>query len=182
MRLFLMNTTTTPWLYSPCRTLASYMAIFQLSLLCARILQSVTPILLRSSLTSSIHLNLGLPTLLLPSAVFWYNLFTTISSLILSTCPSHLNLPFVISVTMFNSPYNCLTSSFVLLLQYPATHNGPNIFLSTFLSQIRKFFSSSAVKHHASEPYRTTGLNFLMNTHRKIHWWEVWTLWGMWHW
>ena len=27
-----------------------------------------------------------------------------------------------------DSPYNCLTSSFVLLLQYPATHIGPNIF------------------------------------------------------
>ena len=44
---------------------------------------------------------------------------------------------FFISVTMSNSPYNYLTSSFVLLLQYPATHIGPNIFLSTFLSQIR---------------------------------------------
>ena len=38
---------------------------------------------------------------------------------------------FFISVTMSNSPYNCLTSSFVLLLQFPATHIGPNIFLST---------------------------------------------------
>ena len=64
-----ISTTTTPWLYSPCRTLASFTTIFQSSLLCPRILQSVTPILLRSSLTSSIHLNLGLPTLLLPSAV-----------------------------------------------------------------------------------------------------------------
>ena len=60
---------------------------------------------------------------------------------------------------MSNSPYNCLTSSFILLLQYPATHIGPNIFLSTFLSQIRKFFSSFAVKHHASEPYSTTDDN-----------------------
>ena len=87
-------TTTTPWLYSPCRTLASFTTIFQSSLLCALIHQFVTPILLRSSLTSSIHLNLGLPTLLLLSAVFWYNLFTALSSLILSTCPSHLSLPF----------------------------------------------------------------------------------------
>ena len=62
--------TTTPWLYSPCRTLASFTTIFQSSLLCARILQFVTPILLKSSLTSSIHLNLGLPTLLLPSGLF----------------------------------------------------------------------------------------------------------------
>ena len=87
--------TATPWPYSPCRTLASFTTIFQSSLLCARILHFVTPILLRSSLTSSIQLNLGLPTLLLPSGVFWYNLFTTLSSLILSTCPSHLNLPFL---------------------------------------------------------------------------------------
>jgi hypothetical protein len=36
------------------------------------------------------------------------------------------------------SPYNCFTSSFVLLHQFPATHIGPNIFLRTFLSQIRK--------------------------------------------
>ena len=55
----------------------------------------------------------------------------------------HMSQPFqssfFISVTMSNSPYNCLTSSFVLLLQYPAIHIGSNIFLSTFLSQIRKF-------------------------------------------
>ena len=89
------QTTTTPWLYIPCRTLASFTANFHSSLLCAPILQFVTPILLWSSLTSSTHLNLGLPTLLLSSGVFWYNLFTTLSSLILSTCPSHLNLPFL---------------------------------------------------------------------------------------
>ena len=75
------TTTTTPWLYNPCRTLASFTTVFQSSLLCARILQFVTTILLRSSLTSSIHLNLGLPTLLLPSGVFWYNIFTMLSSL-----------------------------------------------------------------------------------------------------
>ena len=92
--------TATPWPYSPCRTLASFTTIFQSSLLCAPILQFVTPILLRSSLKSSIHLNLGLPTFLLPSGVFWCNLYTTLSSLILSTCPNHLNLPFFISVTM----------------------------------------------------------------------------------
>ena len=133
------TTTTTPWLYSPCRTLASFMTIFQSFLLCACIFQFVTHILLRSSLTSSIHLNLGLPTLLLPSGVFWYNLFTTLSSLILSTCPSHLNLPFFISVSMSNSPYNCLTSSFVLLLQYPATHIGPNIFSAPFFPKYANF-------------------------------------------
>ena len=32
------TTTTTTWLYSPCRTLASFRTIFQSSLLCARIL------------------------------------------------------------------------------------------------------------------------------------------------
>ena len=65
---------------------------------------------------------------------------------------------FLFLLNMSNSPYNCLTSSFVLLLQYPATHIGPDIFLSTFLSQIHKFFSSFTIKHHASEPYSTTGL------------------------
>ena len=60
--------------------------------------------------------------------------------------------------TMSNPSYNRLTSSFVLLLQYPATHIGPNTFLSTFLSQIHKIFSSFAVKHHVSEPHSTTGL------------------------
>ena len=37
------NAATIPWLYSPCRTLASFTTIFQSSLLCARILQIVTP-------------------------------------------------------------------------------------------------------------------------------------------
>ena len=35
--------TTAPWLYSPCRTLASFTTIFQSSLLCARKLQFVIP-------------------------------------------------------------------------------------------------------------------------------------------
>ena len=43
--LVLILQTTTPWLYSPCRTLASFTTIFQSSLLCARILQFVTPII-----------------------------------------------------------------------------------------------------------------------------------------
>ena len=90
---------------------------------------------------------------------------------------------FFISVTMSSSPYNCLTSSFVLLLQYPATHIGPNIFLSTFLSQIRKLFSSFAVKHHAYEPYSTTGLILSHSCSPwKItnKWFTVlgWVLWG----
>ena len=45
----------------------------------------------------------------------------------------------IISVTMSNSPYNCLTSSFVLLLQYPATHIGPNIFLSNSFPKYANF-------------------------------------------
>ena len=96
---------------------------------------------------------------------FLPTLFTTLSSLILSTYSSHHNLPFFlfISVTTSNSPY--LHSPFVLLLQYPATRIGPNIFLSTFLSQIRKFFSSFAAKHRASEPYRNKISRTVFYTH-----------------
>ena len=64
------STTTTAWLYSRCKTLASFTTNFQSSLLCARVLQFVTPILLRPSLMSSIHLNLLVPEL------FFFNFST----------------------------------------------------------------------------------------------------------
>ena len=104
------NTITTPWPYSPCRTLAPFTTICHSSLLRARILQFVTPILIRSSLTSSVHLNLGLPTLLLPSGVFWYNLFTTLASLILST------------MCVQNAQFKMGTTSQSLLYVYGSVH------------------------------------------------------------
>ena len=158
---FTTTTPTTPWLYSPCRTLASFTTIFQSSLLCARILQFVTPILLRSSLTSSIYLDLSLPTLLLPSGVFWYNIFTTLSSLILFTCPSHLNLPFFLflllcpTLHLIASLLHLFCSSSILL------HILDQIFFSaTSFPKYAKFSHHLPLStmHHASEPHSTTGL------------------------
>jgi len=70
---------------------------------------------------------------------------------------------------MSNSPYNCLTSSFVLFLQYPATHIGTNIYLSTFLSQIRKFSHSMLLSH-------TAPLVFNPSSHLRIMWRNIWSV------
>ena len=68
---------------------------------------------------------------------------------------------------MYNSPYNCLTSSFVLLLQYPATHIGKNIFLSIFLSQITQILGSDPAflvpPAHTTTMASALGHKFLRN-------------------
>jgi hypothetical protein len=71
------HTHYTPWLYSPCRTLASFMTVFQSSLLCA---SSSGPPSHRPSTLTLVFLH---PYFLLECSGI--NLFTTLSSCISST-------------------------------------------------------------------------------------------------
>src|SRR6218665_1749031 len=70
----------------------------------------------KSSLTLSIHLLLCLPLLLSPltfscSAAFGSSLFPSI----LSTCPSHVSLLLIFSITVSSAPSSSLVFSFLIL-------------------------------------------------------------------
>ena len=82
------TTTTTPWRYNPFRILASLMMLFHSCLSLAFVLNLLTFILRKSSSTSSNHLSLGLPILLLPPALPLKSFLSILFSSILITCPS----------------------------------------------------------------------------------------------
>jgi hypothetical protein len=71
----------------------------------------------RSFLTSSSHLNLGLPFGLVAYGFHLYMILGTLSFDILSTCPNQLNLLLLMCLTIFSYLIAFSSSSFVVLLQ-----------------------------------------------------------------
>ena len=86
----LKQCTLLPQLYSS--FLASSVISFHCFLSCALCFQFFTPIFLRSFLTSSSHLNLGLTFGLVAYGFHLYMVLATLSLGILSICPNELNL------------------------------------------------------------------------------------------
>ena len=83
------------WLAQLFRSIASFFS-------CALCFQFFTPIFLRSFLTSSSHLNLGLPFGLAAYGFHLYMVLATLSLDILSTCPNQLNLLLLMCLTIFS--------------------------------------------------------------------------------
>src|SRR6218665_1882356 len=108
----------------------------------------------RSSLTLSIQVFLCLPLLLFPSTCPCEAAFGNLFSSILSTCPNHCSLLFLIFCTTVSSaPSSFLVCSFLtfsLLLL-------PMILLSQLISAINSLRSSSFLRLQHSEPYSKTG-------------------------
>ena len=115
--------------------------------------------------TSSFHLFLGLPLLLVPSSA-WVQIFLGIlSSSILSRWPNQLILHPFIHFTIFPPLLISSSSLFVLLFHSPFPYLAPYILLNIFLSKISTACSSFFVNVHASAPHVTTGLvSVLYNT------------------
>ena len=113
---------------------------------------------LRSLSTSSFHLFLGLPLLLVPS-ISWVKIFLGIlSSSILSRWPNQLILCPFIHFTLFSPLLISSSSRFVRLFHSPFSYLGPYILQNIFLSKISRACSSFFVNVHASAPYDTTDL------------------------
>lgn len=93
-----------------------------------------------------------------PSGVTSNTFFTVLSSDILSTCPNHLNLPFLSSEIISGSLYRFINSWLVRIFHTPFYFIGSNIFLNAFLSHITRVISLLLLKVQASGLYVTTGL------------------------
>src|SRR6267154_1922687 len=102
--------------------------------------------------THSIHAFLPLPFLMFPSTSKLLHLETQSSAALRSTCPYHLNLPRLTTLTTLSIPNPCLSSSLVFL-SFMVT---PDIHLTMLFSVLRSRSISSTFIAQVSLPYTST--------------------------
>ena len=109
-------------------------------------------------MTSSYHHCLGLPTGLVPTGFQSSTFLVGLAWSILCIWPSHLILCAVMNLTI-SAPYVNLSISMLFhILHILSILTVPNIFLSVFLSQMCRLFSSFAFKVQVSDEHVTTRL------------------------
>ena len=79
-----------------------------------------------------------------------------------ATCPAHLILLDLITWIIFSKKYRSLSSPLCSFLHSPIISSllGPNILLSTLISNTLSLQSSLSVSDHVSHPYKTTRQNY----------------------
>ena len=89
------------------------------------------------------------------------SLYGLLLSSICATCPVHLYLLVVIIRMTFGEEYRSLSSSLCSFLHSAVSSSllGPNILLSTLLSNTFSLLSTLNVSDHVSDPYKATTLN-----------------------
>ena len=156
-----------PTFHGTRRFITAVTSIRHLSLSWASPIQSIYPhpTSWRSILILSTHLNLDLPSGLLPSGFPTKTLYTPLSSPIRAACPAHLILLDFITRTILGEEYKSFSSSLCSLLHSPITSSllGPNILLNTMFSNTLSFLSSRCVNNQVSHPYKTTGKIIVLN-------------------
>ena len=140
------------WHYSPLWALACRTMSFNFFLSATNSFHLLTPSTWRSLSTSSFHLFLGLPLLLVPSSSRVKIFFGTLSSSIHSRWPNQLILCTFIHSTVFSPLLICSSSRFVWLYHSPSSYLGSYILLNIFFSKISRACSSFFVNVHASAP------------------------------
>src|SRR3989441_3573123 len=105
-----------------------------------------------SSFTNSIHVFLGLPFLTLPTISKFLHLETQSPASLRSTCPNHLSLPRLITLSTPTIPSPRLSSS-LDLLSFTVT---PHIHLTMLFSVLTSLFISTTFIGQVSLPYAIT--------------------------
>ena len=135
-----------PTFHGTRRFITALTTVRHLSLSRTSPIQSTYPCLTawRSILILSTHLRLGLPSGLFHSGFSTETLYSSLSSPIRWTCPSHLSLLDFSTRTIFGEVYKSFSSSLCSLLQFPFSSAllGPNILLNTLFSNTLSFTSS----------------------------------------
>ena len=119
----------------------------------APILSHISPV--HSPLILISHLHLGFPSYLFPSGFPTKTLYATLLSPTCATCPGHLILLDLITRIIFREQYRSFSSSLCSFLHCPLTSSllGPNILLSTLLSNTLSLCTSLNVNKQVSHPY-----------------------------
>ena len=121
-------------------------------------LHLLTPNTWRSLSTSSFHLFLGLPLLLVPSSSWVKFVLGILAPSILSRWPNQVILYTFIHFTIFSPLLISSSSQFIRLFHSPFPYLGPYVLLNIFLPKINRAWSSFFVNVHVSAPYDTAGL------------------------
>ena len=115
--------------YNPLWVLAFSAIFFHSVLSLLSFLHPLIPIVWMSSSTSSIHLFLGRPLILLPIGFHSNILLDILPPSIRITCPSQAILPLFINLTVSAFPMSSFSSWFFLILQIPfSSCTGPKLF------------------------------------------------------
>src|SRR2546425_83395 len=105
-----------------------------------------------SVVTHSIHVFLPLPFLMPPTTSNFLHLLTQSSAFLCSTCPYHLSLPRLTTLSTLSIPKPCLSSSHVLLSFMVI----PDIHLTILFSVLRSLCISTTFIAQVSLPYTST--------------------------
>ena len=110
----------------------------------------------RSILIFSIHICLGLPSVLFPSGFPSKTMYTPLLSPIRITCPPHLILLDSVTRKILGEGYRSLSSSLCIFLHSLVTSSllGPNILLNTLFSNTLSLRFSLSVSDQVLHPYK----------------------------
>ena len=140
-----------PWLYGSLTAVVSLITDVHTSMSPSYSLHLLTFITRTSFSTSSSHLSLDIPLLLPPTGLLASTFITVLPWPILTTCPIHSNLFFLISSTVTRSFHSYLNSWLVPILLTPCSTTGPYRVIHKSLRDFRTRLRNNQDRHGKKE-------------------------------